>query len=49
MFVAAAGNDVSDAATVGARESGGGVGGGLGAVGFHAPRRVLRLGRVHAG
>ena len=33
----------------GARESGGGVGGGLGAVGFDAPRRVCRLGRVHAG
>ena len=33
----------------GARESGGGVGGRVRAVGFDAPRRVCRLGRVHAG
>ncbi len=33
----------------GARESGGGVVGRFRAVGFHAPRRVRRLGRVHAG
>ena len=32
-----------------ARESPGGVVGRFGAVGFHALRRVLRLGRVHAG
>ena len=40
---------VADESHGGARESGGGVRGRFGAVGFNAPRRVLRLGRVHAG
>ena len=40
---------VADEPNGGARESGGGVLGRFGAVGFDAPRRVCRLGRVHAG